>query len=81
MGMSAVCAQCGSISEIGAGFEMRGKHNGYVVLKCNSCNGGLLVKNAGRAMLTKKAKTKIINAELWKRMCVEWERNFPTGSY
>jgi hypothetical protein len=38
------------------------------------------VKNAGFAMLTKKAKTEMINAELWQRMTAEWDRNFPGGS-
>jgi len=80
MGMSAVCANCGTVSEIGTGFEMRGKSNGYVVLRCNSCKCGLRVKNAGFAMLTKKAKTEMINAELWQRMTAEWDRNFPGGS-
>jgi hypothetical protein len=79
MGMSAVCANCGTVSEIGTGFGMRGKSNGYVVLMCNSCKCGLRVKNAGFAMLTKKAKTEMINAELWQRMTAEWDRNFPGG--
>jgi hypothetical protein len=77
MGMDASCAVCGQNSAIGQGFEMRGKFNGYVVLKCFSCSSGLLVKNAGRAMITKKAKTKPIDSGLWQRMSAEWERNFP----
>ena len=78
MGMDASCAVCGQNSVIGQGFEMRGKFNGYVVLKCLSCSSGLLVKNAGRAMITKKAKTKPIDSTLWQRMSAEWERNFPS---
>ena len=78
MGMDANCSMCGANGRIGQGFEMRGKFNGYVVLKCLSCSSGLLVKNAGRAMITKKAKTKPIEATLWKRMSAEWERNFPS---
>ena len=81
MSMDAKCAVCGVDSTIGEGFEMRGKWNGYVVLKCFSCKSGLLVKNAGRAMITKKAKTKPIDSDLWQRMTSEWERNFPAGSY
>jgi len=81
MGMSAVCAVCGAASDIGHGFEMRGKWNGYMVFKCSACESGLLVKNAGRAMITKKTKTKPIATDLWQRMSVEWEKNFHTGSY
>ena len=78
MGMDANCSVCGANGTIGQGFEMRGKFNGYVVLKCFSCSSGLLVKNAGRAMITKKAKTKPIDSTLWQRMSAEWERNFPS---
>lgn len=78
--MEAKCAVCGATGLIGSGFEMRGKYNGYVVLKCNSCSSGLLVKNAGRAMITKKAKTESIDGDLWRRMSSEWERNFPSGN-
>jgi hypothetical protein len=81
MGMNANCAVCGANSTIGQGFEMRGKFNGYVVLKCLFCSTGLLLKNAGMAMITKKAKTKPIDSALWQRMSAEWERNFPPGSY
>ena len=77
MVIKAKCAACGAVSAIGQGFEMRGKFNGYPVLKCNSCRTGLLVKNAGRAMITKKSKTEPIDSALWKRMSAEWERNFP----
>jgi hypothetical protein len=81
MVMDANCAVCGANSAIGQGFEMRGKFNGSVVLKCLSCSAGLLLKNAGMAMITKKAKTKSIDSALWQRMSAEWERNFPAGSY
>ncbi len=40
--MEAKCAVCGETGLIGSGFEMRGKYDGYIVLKCNSCSSGLL---------------------------------------
>lgn len=76
MGMSASCAHCGASGEIGHEFEMRGKYDGYVVLKCHACGGGLLVTNAGRAMFTKKAKTKAIDDDTWQRMLTDWDKNF-----
>ncbi|MHB1130738.1 MAG: hypothetical protein ACYC06_12005, partial [Ilumatobacteraceae bacterium] len=36
------------------------------------------VKNVGRAMITKKAKTQAIDDGTWQRMLTEWNRNFPT---
>jgi hypothetical protein len=64
---------------ISVAFELRGKFNGYPVLKCNSCGAGLTVKNAGRAMLTKKAKTSVIPGGVWQNMEAEWQRRFPNG--
>lgn len=81
MDISISCAACGTKGRIEDEFEPRGKYNGYVALKCLTCDVGLLVKNPGRAMITKSAKTKVIEAALWQRMTLEWDRNFPSGSY
>jgi len=80
MEISITCAACGSKGNYENGFEPRGKYNGYVVVKCVSCQTGLLIANAGRALITKKAKTKHIDSALWQRMTLEWDRNFPLES-
>ena len=81
MDISISCVACGSKGNYENGFEPRGKYNGYVVVKCLSCQTGLLIANAGRAIITKKAKTKVIESGLCQRMTVEWAKNFPPGSY
>lgn len=75
--MYATCPICTMQGQVGDdGFELRGKWNGYPVLRCPSCNGGMTVKNAGRAMVTGKAKCKPLDATLWRSMSAEWDRNF-----
>ena len=81
MNISIICAACGSKGSHEDGFEPRGKYNGNMVVKCLSCQAGLLIANAGRALITKKAKTKVIESGLWARMTAEWDKNFPAGSY
>jgi transposase-like protein len=74
------CASCGVsevVGDIGNDFETRGKYNGHPAYKCNSCGAGLFVSNAGRALITKRAKTKTIPAESWKRMSEAWDQMFP----
>lgn len=80
MDISITCAACGSKGNYKNGFEPRGKYDGHVVVKCLSCQTGLLIANAGRALISKKAKTRVIESGLWQRMKAEWDKNFPMGS-
>ena len=73
----AACGASGVIGDIGSDFEMRGKYNGYPAVRCMACGSGMYVSNAGRAMITKRAKTQLIPAESWRRMCAAWDQMFP----
>ena len=80
MTMNLKCPGCGVDSFMGPGgtYEPRGKANGYPVYKCAGCGAGLKIKNAGRAMLTKRAKAERIPADLWKSMSAQWDAAFPS---
>lgn len=68
MEMSAECSHCGTRGQYGQEFAVYGKFNGYPAFKCSKCENGSYVTNAGRAMLTKKAKSKPIPASAWQDM-------------
>jgi hypothetical protein len=46
---------------------------------CKRCGSGLRIKNAGRAIITKRAKADVIPTAQWQRMTQEWEQSFPSG--
>ncbi len=77
--MDVVCDACNSRGEFNSAFEPRGRFNGYAVVMCKSCKSGLFIKNPGLAMISKRAKTRVIDAGLWSKMTLEWDRNFPSG--
>ena len=76
----AACGDSGTLGTTGSTFEIRGKYNGYPAVKCLGCGAGMYVSNAGRAMITKRAKTKLIPGDSWKQMCDSWDRMFPPTS-
>jgi hypothetical protein len=80
MRIKAKCASCsaeGLVGDVTSSFEARGKYNGYPAVMCRSCGAGQFVSNAGRALLTRRAKTVLIPLESWKRMMEQWSRMFP----
>lgn len=79
MAMKLKCPGCNTDSEMGFGgnYEPRGKANGYPIYKCNQCGAGLRIKNAGRAMITKRAKAEQIPAKSWAEMSAQWDATFP----
>lgn len=58
MAMKLKRPSCGFDGEMGpaSNFEVLGRYDGYPAYRCRSCGGGLRIKNAGRAMITKRAK-------------------------
>lgn len=77
---SATCASCGQkghIGGVGGNFAMRGKYNGYPAVVCASCRAGQYVTNAGRAVLSRRAKTRLIPDDDWKQMVAQWDQMFP----
>ena len=68
------CANCQRTGQAEIDFEFRGKYQGLPVVKCNSCGSGLQISNPGRALLTKRASTRLIELELWQRMTTMFER-------
>lgn len=77
MQFSAKCNGCGSAGVVNKDFEMRGKYGGFPVLRCNACGRGMQVVNAGSAIITKRAKTRLIAGPVWTAMCASWLRTFP----
>ena len=77
--MKLKCPCCQAADEMGYGsiFEPRGRADGYPIYRCESCGSGLKVKNAGRAMITKRAKAVAIPSELWAQMSAEFDSAFP----
>lgn len=77
--MKLKCPACKTDAEMGprSNYEARGKANGYPIYKCTNCGAGLKIKNAGRAMLTKRAKADQIPADLWAQMSAQWDAAFP----
>lgn len=58
MPMKLKCPACGHDGEMGptGKFEVLGRYNGFPAYLCRSCDTALRIKNAGRAMITKRAK-------------------------
>ena len=52
------CPSCGVRGIMGSTgtFEVLGRYNGYPAYLCSSCGAGLRITNAGRALITKRAK-------------------------
>jgi hypothetical protein len=73
------CPSCAANGLVGTGkaFEPRGRYDGFPVYKCGTCNGGVRVTNAGRAMVTRKAKGVSIPAAQWQQMKNEFGRHAP----
>lgn len=71
--MKVTCASCNKSGQLEIEFEIRGKHEGFPVVKCNSCGAGMQVLNPGRAMFSKTAKTRLIESALWLRMTAMFE--------
>ena len=81
MDIKAKCPSCGTKGLMGRDrdFHARGKFNGYPAFMCASCKTGVFVSNAGRAMITKRAKTKLIPKDAWASMSAQWNQQFPNG--
>jgi hypothetical protein len=79
MAMKLKCPSCNTDSEMGFGgnYEPRGKDSGFAIYKCVHCGAGLRIKNAGRAMITKRAKAEQIPANTWTAMSAQWDATFP----
>lgn len=79
MAMKLKCPNCNTDSEMGFGgnYEPRGKANGYPIYQCETCGCGLKIKNAGRAMITKRAKADMVPSDLWAQMSAQWDSAFP----
>lgn len=77
--MKLKCPSCRTdgVMERGGNYEPRGKANGYPVYKCAKCGAGLRIKNAGRAMITKRAKADQIPEVQWTEMSTQWDAAFP----
>jgi len=71
--MQVNCARCNKTGQFEIDFEIRGKHEGLPVVKCNSCGAGMQVLNPGRAIFSKTAKTRLIESALWVRMTAMFE--------
>lgn len=76
--MQTVCARCSKTGQIEIEFEIRGKYEGLPVVKCLSCGAGLQVINPGRAIFSKKAKTRLIDSALWVRMSAKFDAEMKT---
>jgi hypothetical protein len=61
----------------GSNYELRGKANGYAIYKCRTCGFGLRIKNAGAAMITRRAKADAIPSGQWDQMSAQWDTAFP----
>ena len=76
--MQTVCVRCSKTGQIDIDFEIRGKYEGLPVVKCNSCGAGLQIVNPGRAMFSKRAKTRLIESDLWVRMTTKFDSEMKT---
>lgn len=81
--MKLKCPMCGFDGAMGpnSNFEVLGRYNGYPAYMCKSCGKGLRITNAGRAMITKRAKAALLPAgvvdDMNKRFEEMMKRNSP----
>jgi hypothetical protein len=54
----------------------RGKDDDRVEALGEQHQTGVFVSNAGRAMITKRAKCQVIPRTAWSEMSAEWDRHF-----
>ena len=71
--MQIICARCSKTGQFEIDFEIRGKYEGFPVVKCNSCSAGMQIVNPGRAMFSKRVKTRLIDSVLWELMTAKFE--------
>ena len=54
-------------------YEVLGRYNGYPAVVCKNCGKGLRITNAGRSMITKRAKAALLPAGVVEDMNKRFE--------